>query len=201
MNIDQMFLEENEYIDFNNDVIKSTAERLFYKIDSDVDKARIAYEFVRDKIPHTFDIKSNTIVSKASDVLIYKTGICHAKSNLLAALLRLEKIKCGFCFQHLTLVSDDSLGYCVHGYNAAFINNKWIKIDARGNKKGINAKFSLDKPVLAYKNREEYDEYFWPGIYSKPHLEVMKMLDEANTLEDIMNNFPDYVKQKPDIIV
>lgn len=37
------------------------------------------------------------------------------------------------CFQHITLAADDSKGYCVHCFNAIYIDNKWIKVDARGN--------------------------------------------------------------------
>lgn len=35
------------------------------------------------------------IINKASDVLKYKIGICHAKSNLLASLLRSQNIPTG----------------------------------------------------------------------------------------------------------
>ena len=43
------------------------------------------------KIPHSFDIASDLVPVKASDVLLAKTGICHAKANLFAAILRHEK--------------------------------------------------------------------------------------------------------------
>lgn len=195
-----IFLKETKYIDFSNEIIKDKAKELFSNINSDIEKAKIAYEYVRDEIPHSFDIKAKIITSKASDVLKYKTGICHAKSNLLAALLRLEKIPVGFCFQHLTLLDDDSLGYCVHCYNAIFIENKWIKVDARGNTNGIKAEFSLNEPVLAFKNRNEYDEYFWNGIYSNPHLESMKMLEDAKNIEDVINNIPKIIEETPDIV-
>lgn len=55
-------------------------------------------------------------------------------------------------------------------------------------------------PILAFENRDEYDEYFWPGIYSKPHKETMKMLEKASTLQDIINNIPDNITEEPDII-
>ena len=62
---------------------------------TDTEKAKIAYEYVRDEIPHSFAIDSKIITAKASDVLRYKTGICHAKANLLAALLRSQSIPVG----------------------------------------------------------------------------------------------------------
>lgn len=193
------FLREDEYIDFSSKVIKDKAAQLFGDIADDVEKAKIAYEYVRDEIPHSFDINAKIITARASEVQIHKTGICHAKANLLAALLRLEKIPVGFCFQHLTLGDDDSSGYCVHCYNAIYLEEKWIKVDARGNTNGINAQFSLNEPILAFSNRKHYDEYFWNGIYASPHLDTMKILEEALSIEDVIKNIPDSVHTDPDI--
>lgn len=195
----QPFLEEHPYVDFMNPIVSEKARQLFAQAKNDVEKARIAYLYVRDEIPHSFDIQAQTITARASDVLRYQTGICHAKANLLAALLRSQHIPVGFCFQHLTLADDDTLGYCVHGYNAIYLEYHWIKVDARGNTNGKNAQFSLGEPQLAFPNRKEYDEYFWPGIYAKPHMATMEMLDAATCLQDVMENFPDAVKEPPDI--
>jgi len=195
-----VFLQENEYIDFSSPLIIEKTERLFNHINIDVEKAKVAYEYVRDEIPHSFDIKAKIITAKASDVLKYQTGICHAKANLLAALLRTQGIPTGMCFQHLTLADDDSLGYCVHCFNAIYVNNHWIKVDARGNTNGKNAQFSLDMPILAFPNRQNYNEFFWPGIYANPHKETMKILDNATCLQDVLDNIPDYVNKIPDII-
>ena len=138
------FLQEHKYIDFSAPNIKAKAIELFDGLADNVQKAKVAYEFVRDKIPHVFDIRSDTIVAKASEVLEHKTGICHSKANLLAALLRLQGIPTGFCFQRLVLSDDNSQGYAVHCYNAVYIDGRWIKVDARGNNKRVNAQFSLD---------------------------------------------------------
>jgi transglutaminase-like putative cysteine protease len=198
-NIISLFLSENKYIDFSSSIIVEKAKELFFRANTNIDKTKIAYEYVRDEISHSFDINAKIITVKASDVLIHKTGICHAKANLLAALLRLEGIPVGFCFQHITLMSDDSLGYCVHCYNAVFIDSHWIKLDARGNTNGKNAQFSLSKPILAFPNRKEYDEYYWNGIYANPHVDTMKMLEKAKSLQDIIDNIPDYVVEHPEI--
>jgi len=197
----RIFLAENKYIDFSSTMIQDKVKSLFYGMDNDIEKAKIAYKYVRDEIPHTFDIQSDIITAKASDVLKYNTGICHAKANLLAALLRSQGIPAGFCFQHLTLSDDDSSGYCIHCYNAIFIDNHWIKVDARGNTNGKNAQFSLAEPQLAFENRNNYDEYYFEGIYANPHLDTMLMLDKANSLQDVIDNIPDYVLEKPDLII
>jgi len=193
------FLEENTYIDYHTQIIQKKATELFSPEMDEIEKTKVAYEFVRDQVPHSFDCDAKVITVKASDVLKYRTGICHAKANLLAALLRSQGIPTGFCFQHITLMDDDSMGYCVHAFNAVFLKDKWIKLDARGNKPGINAEFSMEEPVLAFPNREEYNEYFWDGIYASPHLVTMQMLEEADSLQDILENIPDCVEEEPDV--
>lgn len=196
----KIFLQEDKYIDFSSPIIQIKSDELFRNINSNIEKAKIAFEYVRDEIPHSFDVQAKIITAKASDVLKYKTGICHAKANLLAALLRTQGIPIGMCFQHITLAADDSIGYCVHCFNAIFIDNKWIKVDARGNTNGKNARFSLGEPLLASQNRTQYDEYFWKGIYTNPHKDTMTMLEGAATIQDIIDRIPDYVIDEPDII-
>lgn len=193
-----LFLHEHKYIDYSSPNIQAKAAELFNDLSDDAQKAKTAYEFVRDKIPHSFDIKSDVITAKASDVLKHKTGICHAKANLLAALLRSQNIPTGFCFQRLTLANDDSIGYAVHCYNAIYLNGRWIKVDARGNKPGVNAQFSLDEPILAFPCRPEYGEYFWSGIYATPHGATMQMLERAKNLQTVLDTIPDMITELPD---
>jgi len=193
------FLTSDKYVDFTADIIQAKAAELFRGISDDIEKARIAFAFVRDEIPHSFDINAKVITAKASDVLLHKTGICHAKANLLAALLRCADIPTGFCFQCLTLMDDDSQGYCVHVYNAVWLNERWVKLDARGNKLGVNAQFSLGEPKLAFACRAEYNEYFWPGIYANPHAQTMLMLEQADSLDYIIKHIPDNIMLAPDV--
>lgn len=194
------FLQENEYIDFKSPLIQGKSKELFSGNESEIEKARIAFLYVRDEIPHSFDCNAKIITAKASDVLKNQTGICHAKANLFAALMRSQKIPSGFCYQHITLAEDDSLGYCIHCYNTVFLDDHWVKVDVRGNTNGKNAQFSLDKPILAFENRKEYDEYDWCGIYCNPHRETMKMLEEADSIAYIMEHIPDMITEAPDFI-
>jgi transglutaminase-like putative cysteine protease len=91
------------------------------------------------------------------------------------------------------------MGYAVHCYNAVYVGERWIKVDARGNRPGVNAQFSLDKPILAFPCRPEYDEYFWAGIYASPHKATMQMLKKASCLQDVLDYIPDMITEKPDI--
>jgi transglutaminase-like putative cysteine protease len=193
------FLERNQYIDYDSKLIIEKAIKLFRRGYSDTEKAQTAYCFVRDDILHSFDCNADRITAIASDVLKYKTGICHAKANLLAALLRSQGIPTGFCYQHLTLADDDSKGYCLHCFNAIYLDGKWLKVDARGNTNGRNAQFSMSEPVLAFANRIEYDEYFFDGIYAEPDVPTMELLENAKTLQDVIDGLPEKPFSKPNI--
>lgn len=181
------FLANTYYVDYMAENIQKKAKELFSEEMTDVQKAEKAFLFVRDEIPHSFDCNATVVTARASDVLEQKTGICHAKSNLLAALLRSQGIPAGFRYEHLTLADDDSLGYCLHCYNAVYLEGKWIELDARGNKPGVDAQFSLNERKLAFMPREEYDEYFLEGIFDKPDEATMERLDKAKNLQDVVN--------------
>lgn len=195
------FLEKSEYIDYESELIISKAQQLFNNNMTNVEKAQTAYLFVRDEIPHSFYCNSSVITATASDVLKYNTGICHAKANLLTALLRLQGIPTGFCFQHITLIKDDTKGYCLHCFNAIMIDNNWIKVDATGNTNGKNAQFSIDISILAFENRPQYDEYFFDGIYAEPDTKTMEMLKRAKTLQDVANGLPEKPFGRPKVYI
>lgn len=161
---------------------------------------RIAFEFVRDEISHSLDVNAPVVTAKASDVLKHKTGICHAKANLLAALLRSQRIPTGMCYQHLTKKDDDSEGYCVHCFNAVHVGHRWIKLDARGNNDRVSVAFSLHDPAIAFANRPQYNEFFWPGIFANPHRASMNALEAAKNMQELLKALPDHMLEDPDIV-
>ena len=193
------FLAAKEYVDCENPAVVKKAEELSQGHSTDLEKACAAYRFVRDGIRHPFDINAMAGTPHASEVLRRKLGICHAKSNLLAALLRAMGIPAGFRYQHLTLMDDDSQGYCLHCFNAVWLNGRWIELDARGNKEGVHARFSVGEPVLAFPNRPEYDEYFFDGIYAVPDAPTMALLCRAKTPAEVLEGLPEFPDGKPDI--
>lgn len=140
------------------------------------------------------DIKGTRVTCKASDVLKYKEGICYAKSNLLAALLRSQGIPTGFCYQRLMLFDTPEKGYSLHALNAVYLKSveKWIRIDARGNKTGVDAQFSLDQEKLAFSVNEKFDEKDYPVIFKKPNIKTITVLKEnTDIVEMYMNNLPE----------
>lgn len=197
----RIFTEETKYVDFSHPLMQKKADELFSKDMTNVEKAKKAYYFVRDDIPHSFDIGATVVSISASDVLKNGTGICHVKSNLLAALLRSQGIPAGFCFQYLTLDdNDDSRGYVTHGYNAVYLDGHWVKLDARGNKENVHAEFSLEEPILAFPVREEFHECYVPGIFARPNMSSMKYLEKLEKLD--IDKYADFnmVQQQPDVL-
>lgn len=191
--LDDYLLELNE-VNYSHPKIKEKVEELFTPSQTEIEKAKVAFEFVRDEISHSWDIQGKRVTCNASDVLAYKEGICYAKSNLLASLLRSQGIPTGFCYQRLMLFDTPEKGYCIHALNAIFFKslNKWVRVDARGNKEGIDAQFSIEKEKLAFPINEELDEKDYPVIYAKPHPKIVAVLEEnTNALEMYKHHLPE----------
>ncbi|SOC13440.1 transglutaminase superfamily protein [Ureibacillus xyleni] len=191
--LDDYVLELKE-VNYSHPFIKKKTMELFTQSQSEIEKARIAFEFVRDEISHSWDIQGEKVTCNASDVLTYKEGICYAKSNLLASLLRSQGIPTGFCYQRLMLFDTPEKGYCIHALNAVYFRtlNRWIRLDARGNKNGIDAQFSLDEEKLAFIPQEKFNEKNYPTIFVKPNPKTMAVLQEnTNILELYKHHLPE----------
>ncbi|MCM3671006.1 transglutaminase family protein [Mesobacillus maritimus] len=191
--LDDYLLELNE-VNYSNPIIKEKADELFHHSQTEIEKAKIAFEFVRDEIAHSWDIQSERVTCHASEVLDFKEGICYAKSHLLASLLRSQGIPTGFCYQRLMLFDTPEKGYCIHALNAIFLKslNKWIRVDARGNKERIDAQFSTEEEKLAFPINEDLGEKDYPVIYANPHPKIVAVLGEnTNALEMYKHHLPE----------
>jgi transglutaminase-like putative cysteine protease len=155
--------------------------------------ARRVFHFVRDDVSHSWDIQGRALSRSASDALRIREGICYPKSHLIAALLRRAGIPTAICYQRLTLDdNDESKGWSVHALNAVYINGRWSRIDARGNKPGVDAQFSLDEERLAFPVRAHYDEIDYPVLFAEPHPAIVHTLtSNDDALEMYQNRLPD----------
>lgn len=188
----EKYLKEDDVIDYRNEIITRFADSLSQKSNSEIEFIKAAYEFVRDMISHSADINEDTITCAASEVLIARHGICFAKSHLLAALLRYKSIPAGFCYQKLILDDETTPVLIYHGLNGVYIKEykKWIRLDARGNKKGVNAQFSIDKEQLAFPIRPEKGEEDGFIVYPNPDIKILEKLRENKTRTELWNNLP-----------
>ena len=127
---------------------------------SEIEKVKTAFHFVRDHLSHSWDIQCERVTLTASEVLKYREGICYAKSNLLASLLRAQGIPAGFCYQRLIIFDTPDKGYSLLALNGSYIKSidKWIRLDARGNKLGVQSEFSTEEEKLGFTVDGEFDE-------------------------------------------
>ena len=182
-------LKNAEIIDWNHPEILSKAKELSANKSSMVDVAKSCFEWVRDNIKHIGDYNIETVSCSASEVLISCSGICYAKSHLLAALLRANKIPAGFCYQRLSL-NDNGAPYCLHGLNAVHLPNLgWYRIDSRGNRVGINAQFKPPVEQLAFPIQFE-EEIDFQEIFSEPLPLIVEVLKKDKTKNELWNNLP-----------
>jgi transglutaminase-like putative cysteine protease len=171
------YLKADEVIDHGHPLVREVAARLARDAEDSYVYARLAFEFVRDTIPHSQDSGDPRVTWRASDVLGQGTGICYAKSHALAALLRAEDIPTALCYQRLA--HDDGDGHAVHGLIAVRFNGAWHRQDPRGNKPGVDARFSLDGERLAWIPDPESNEVDYPVLYAEPHPAVLAALKAA----------------------
>ncbi|MYL39798.1 transglutaminase-like domain-containing protein [Halobacillus litoralis] len=188
------YLLDLDEVNYSNSLIKGKIQELFNPSQTEIEKAKVAFEYVRDEISHSWDIQGKRVTCKASDVLKYKQGICYAKSHLLASLLRSQGIPTGFCYQRLMLFDKPEKGYCIHALNAIYFKSldKWVRVDARGNKEGINSQFSIIQEQLAFTTEEKFDEKDYPVIYAKPHSKTLEVLKEHT---DAVEMYKSYLPQ------
>jgi transglutaminase-like putative cysteine protease len=164
------YLAADEVIDHDHPRVRDTAARLAKDAEDSYAYARLAFEFVRDTIPHSQDSGDLRVTWRASDVLEQQTGICYAKAHALAALLRAEDIPTALCYQKFDVV---------HGLVAVRFNGAWHRQDPRGNKPGVHARFSLDGEQLAFTPDTEAGELDHPVLYAAPHPAVLSTLKAA----------------------
>ena len=186
----EKYLQPSQIIDWQNPEILELADRLAATAQTTEEIAKACFEWVRDRIQHSYDYQMNPVTCRASDVLKYQTGYCFAKSHLLAALLRANQIPAGLCYQRLSL-DDRGATYTLHGLNAIFLpETGWYRVDPRGNKNGVNAQFIPPQEQLAFEIRSSQESDF-SNIFAEPLPIIVDVLQTSNTWQDVLTNLPD----------
>ncbi len=149
--------------------------------------AKNCFEWVRDNIQHSIDFKREETPYIASDVLAVGTGFCTAKSHLLVALLRANKIPAGFCYQRLTF-DGPKPPYCLHGFIAVWLDGHgWYRCDARGNSKPeIHCEFAPGHETLAYPIQYA-GECTYPEIWAEPWPGLIRANRELKLASDYLS--------------
>ena len=184
------YLQETDLINFSHPEVEALAAKLAFECKTDVEIANKCFTYVRDEIHHSGDYQDDITTYRASDVLEHRTGWCYAKSILLAALLRANNIPTGFGYQRLSCSEYVKDVYCLHGLNFIYLKEfGWYRVDARGNKEGVNAIFNPPHEQLAFELEEH--EFDLKENYENPLPEVIQALKTFTCYSEMIHNFPD----------
>jgi transglutaminase-like putative cysteine protease len=184
------YLQVSEVIDWQEPTVLALAQHIASGHPTPALIAKACFEWVRDEIHHSVDYQMNPVPCRASEVLQYRTGYCYAKSHLLAALLRANLIPAGFCYQRLS-IDDKGAPYSLHGFNAMYLPEiGWYRVDARGNREGVDAQFTPPSEQLAFRIQfpEEAD---FQNILPEPLSIVVNALKAQHTWNGMLQNLPD----------
>ncbi|MER5810536.1 transglutaminase family protein [Streptomyces sp. NPDC002033] len=184
------YLAVDEAVDHDHPYVRETADALWTATGDALGYAEAAFEFVRDAVAHSGDSGDDRVTWRASDVLSTRTGICYAKAHAFAALLRARGIPAALCYQRLT--EDDGSDPVVHGLVALKPPgaDRWSRVDPRGNKPGVDARFSLDRERLAFPVRPELGECDYPALHAAPHPRALRALQESADRRELWRNLP-----------
>ena len=130
------------------------------------------------------DLPVDRVPCSASEVLAARTGLCFAKSHLLAALLRGNGLRAALAYQRLPRGE----GLVLHGIVACELPSGWYRCDPRGNRPGLDARFTPPEERLAYHGPQVVAV---PGLFSDPLPVVVLTLRRCRTFAEISANLPD----------
>ncbi|MFF8380177.1 transglutaminase family protein [Streptomyces sp. NPDC015661] len=186
----EAYLAASEVVDHEHPLVREVSDRLAADHHDAYSYAEAAYAHVRDTIPHSMDSGDLRVTWRASDVLEQRNGICYAKSHAYAALLRARGIPAALCYQRLT--EDDGSDPVIHGLVAVLLPGEraWARQDVRGNKPGVDARFSLKEERLAWTVRPELGEVDHPELYAEPHPVVLGVLKAARDRPTLDRTLP-----------
>ncbi|WP_446221773.1 transglutaminase-like domain-containing protein [Nocardia sp. IBHARD005] len=166
------YLHRDPIVQLDDRAVISLAHDLRRGTPDDIEFARAAFHWVRDEVGHSYDVQDSRVTLTAGEVLRERVGLCYAKSHLLAALLRVEGIPTGLCYQRLT----HGDGHVLHGLVAVYLGDRWHRQDPRGNKEGVMAEFSLTDERLAWPVDSALGEVDYPQLLVSPAESVVKAL-------------------------
>lgn len=182
---EQDYLMTCEVVDWRHETILKQAAALSHS--NPVQTARQCFEWVRDEIAHSLDAGAQELTCTASEVLAHGHGYCYAKSHLLAALLRANGIPAGLDYQRLW---DEDGGFMLHGLNTVLLpGHGWYRVDARGNKPGVDAQFLPPREQLAWPVGQPGELDYRLNL-PRPLAEVVRALRRDVTVVELWRSLP-----------
>lgn len=102
-------------------------------------------------------------------------------------MLRFYGVPTGFCYQKLCSGQEGINRKVLHGLNAVHLKNlnRWIRLDARGNKPGMDAQFCIDEEKIARSVNKELGEEDNPIIFKDPNPTVVEVLKKSKDKKEL----------------
>jgi transglutaminase-like putative cysteine protease len=180
----------SRWIDSDHPAVRERARELAQGRTGAAEVAEACFLWVRDRIRHIGDHGLEPLARFASEVLEHESGICWAKSHLLAALLRANRIPAGLVYQRLA-ADDTRCGFVLHGLNAVWLPSLgWYRLDARGARADLRAEFTPPREVLPYSPSLPGERTF-PGLWAEPVAPIREALERHRSRSALVPNLPD----------
>jgi transglutaminase-like putative cysteine protease len=184
------FLRATDVIDWSEPDVVGLARSLADGRRDPLEISRGCFEWVRDEIRHCIDYELDDLPCAASEVLRAGTGFCYAKSHLLVALLRASGVPAGLCYQRLAR-DETGIAFVLHGLAAVRLPEVgWYRVDPRGNKAGVDARFSPPIERLAFATALP-GELLFPGVHPDPAPPVVEVLRSGVAARSLRCRLPD----------
>jgi len=186
----ELYLHPTYFIDSEHPEIVEMGTKLCAGRNTDVDKAKALFYYVRDTYKYSpYHVSFEHKVLKASHILLRegkKQAYCIEKAVLFAALCRAEGIPNRLLFcnvrNHIgterfeAVIGTDIMVF--HGYNEVFVNDRWVKCTVAFNK-GLCDKLGVDTLEFDGIHDEVFQEY------SKEGDKFMTYEKEYGTFHDV----------------
>ena len=187
------YLEDTITIDWQSPRLMEKAGTVLEGRDGAEARLEALFRFVRDEVPHAFDVQPEKATCSASEVLREGHGMCYAKSHLLAGMLRYAGFPTGFCYARLAS-EDQRSGFVLHGFNAVYWSpaESWLFLDASGRAGTPEATVRFEPPWgLPFEVDPAAGESFVPDIFRRPPKRIIDLLERAPDFAAVSRNLPD----------
>lgn len=185
----ERFMRPSRWIDSDHPAVREQARQLAQGRGSATEVAEACFLWVRDRIRHIGDHRLEPVARSASEVLEHVSGICWAKSHLLAALLRANDLPAALVYQRIA--ADARSGFVLHGLNAVWLPSLgWYRLDARGARPDLKAEFTPPREVLPYSPSLPGERTF-AGLWAEPVAPIRAALERHRTRSALWADLPD----------
>lgn len=86
----------------------------------------------------------------------------------------------------------------LHGLNGVYLESlgRWIRVDPRGNKAGVDAQFRLDREQLAFPTNMALGEVLYPTVFVEPLPCIVECLATSASVSEAMERLPESINRE-----